>query len=226
MDAAVSDPLVYTGADRLEFALRAVDISTRATPPNLTVRACLITDPACERPITNALSADAEGIVHVPLTVGVSCFLEIQGDGIAPSLLVFPGPLSEDLARLLESRAVVVVPRESPESAPIPIRTQATPDTGTLLVTVYDCAGRGAAGVRLELNGPAVPFSIVDGLPIMNQNTTTTYATAGFINVEPGVSVVSGYRVDSGGFIGQDAVLIRAGWDTLANMLPEPHVSP
>lgn len=219
--AAVEDPFVYSDAASLTLSIQVIDIFTRATPSNLTVRACLITDLACERPITTDLSADADGVVNVPLAVGVSGFLELRADGIAPGLFVLPGPLSVELAALLASRAVVVVSGDSEESSAIPIRAQSMTDTGTLIVNVFDCEGRGAAGVRLEIDTPGLPFSIIDGLPILNQQTTTSYATAGFFNVTPGVAIVSGYRVDTGEIVGRDAVPVRPGWDTLVTMLPE-----
>lgn len=93
-------------------------------------------------------------------------------------------------------------------------------------LTVFDCAGSAAAGVRVELDTPAVPFAIIDGLPITNQRTTTSYATVGFFNVGPGVSVVSGYRADTGDIVGRDAIPVRAGWDTLVTMMPEQGLEP
>jgi hypothetical protein len=223
---AVDDPLVYSEATSLALAIQVIDIFTRATPPNLQVRACLITDLACERPITTDLSADAHGIVNVPLAIGLSGFLELTADGVAPGLFVLPGPLSVELSRLLGSRAVVLVPDGSPAGPALPIRTQSTADTGTLLVTVFDCAGRGADGVRLEVDSPAVPFAIIDGLPIINQRTTTSYAIAGFINVAPGVAVVSGYRTDTVEIVGRAAIPVRPGWDTLVTLLPQQGLEP
>lgn len=224
--APLADPLVYSQATRVLLSIHVIDIFTRATPPNLKVRACLITDLDCERPITADLSADAQGVVNVPLVAGVSGYLELRGDGMAPGLLVLPGPFSPELAVLLGSRAVVLVSDGSAPNAAIPIRSRAMPGTGTLLVTVVDCAGNGAAGVRLEIDSPALPFAIVDGLPIVDEDTTTSYATAGFVNVPPGVAFVSGYRDDTDQIVGSHAVPVRSGWDTLIHLLPDPGVEP
>ncbi len=221
---ATNDPLVYAEATSLALSIQVIDIFTRATPPNLKVRACLITDLACERPISVDLAPGVDGIVNIPLAIGVSGFLELTAQGMAPGLLVLPGPLSVELSLLLASRAVVLIPNES-STAP-GLRTQSAPDTGTVLVTVFDCTGSGAAGVRVEVDSPAVPFAIIDGLPITNQSTTTSYATVGFFNVAPGVAVVSGYRADTGGIVGRDAIPVRAGWDTLVTMLPEQGLAP
>lgn len=223
---AVDDPLVYSEATSLVLSIQVIDIITRETPPNLRVRACLITDLGCERPITPNLSADAEGIVNVPLATGLSGFLELTADGFGPGMFVLPGPLTLELAALLRSRAVVLVPTDSLESAVIPIRMASASQTGTLLVTVFDCDGRGADGVRIEVDTPALPFAIIDGLPIVDQRTTTSYATVGFINVEPGVAIVSGYRTDTGAIVGREAIPVRPGWDTLVSMLPEQGLEP
>ncbi len=221
----VRDPFVYSEATSLALSIQVIDIFTRSVPPNLKVRACLITDLECERPISADLSADADGIVTVPLAVGVSGFLELTADGVAPEVFVLPGPLSLELVTLLRSRPLILVSTGDAGST-LPIRAQATPDTGILTITVFDCDGKGAAGVRLEVDAQTVPYSIIDGLPILNERTTTSNAVVGFINVMPGVTVVRGYRADTGQIVGRVAVPVRAGWDTLAYMLPEPGLVP
>lgn len=216
----VTDPLAYSEAPRLTLALNVLDISTRTVPSNLAVRACLITDLDCTRPITDTLQADATGIVTIPLAVGMTAYLEIEADGIAPALFPLPGTLSQELAALLQQQPLVVIPSGA-ESIAEPIRSQSEPTAGSVVVTVSDCAGQAAAGVRLELDTAAVPFSIVDGLLVMNRSTTTASAVAGFVNVTPGVAIIKGYRVDTGQVFGEDAAPVRPGWDTLVRMLPD-----
>jgi hypothetical protein len=219
--SAISDPLVYSEAASLRLALGVIDITTRRPPPGLKVRACLITDLGCERPLTESLSVNEDGVVTVPLAVGLSGFLELTGDGVAPALFILPSPLSEPVAAVLQNQPVILIPDGAEPGSATVLRGPSDPATGTLVVTVFDCAGQAAAGVRLELDTLALPFAIVDGLPVTNQDTTTSYATAGFVNVTPGVAIVSGYRADTGQRVGQDAVPVRAGWDTLVSMLPE-----
>ncbi len=219
--STISDPLVYSEAASLRLTLGVIDIATRRPPPGLRVRACLITDLGCERPLTESLSVSEDGVVTVPLAVGLSGFLELTGDGVAPALFILPSPLSQQVATLLQSQPVILIPNGAEPNTATALRMPSDPAAGTLVVTAFDCAGQPAAGVRLELDTVALPFAIVDGLPIMNQTTTTSYATAGFVNVTPGVAVVRGYRADTGQLVGQDAVPVRPGWDTLVSMLPE-----
>jgi hypothetical protein len=216
----VTDPLVYADAVSIPLSLSVLDIGTRAAPSNLEVRACLITDLDCERPISDALGADADGVVTIPLALGVTGYLEIRGDGITPALFPLPGTLSSELAGLLERQPLVVIP-SGVESIASPIRSQSEPGAGSVVVTVSDCDGQAAPGVRLELDTIALPFSIVDGLLVMNQSTTTDSAVAGFINVMPGVAIIRGYREATGQVFGEDAAPVRPGWDTLVRMLPD-----
>jgi hypothetical protein len=216
----VTDPSVDADAVSIPLSLNVLDIGTRVAPSNLEVRACLITDPDCERPISDALGADADGVVTIPLALGITGYLEIRGDGITPALFPLPGMLSSGLAGLLERQPLVVIP-SGVDSIASPIRSQSEPGAGSVVVTVSDCDGQAAPGVRLELDTAAVPFSIVDGLLVMNQSTTTGSAVAGFINVMPGVAIIRGYRAATGEVFGEDTAPVRPGWDTLVRMLPD-----
>lgn len=207
-------------ADRLDYSLRVMSLVSRALPVNLRVRACFMADLGCVQPLTPPLGPDSEGIVRVPLPVNFAGYLEVTSDDVSSSLVVFPTALSRAVAALLEEQPILLAPREPGTAFADALRTLSSPSTGTLVLSVLDCAGQGASGIRVLLDPPATPFSVIDGLPVAGRDTTTTYGVAGFFNVAPGVVVASGYIAATGEQVHQNALLVRAGWDSIASLLP------
>jgi hypothetical protein len=95
------------------------------------------------------------------------------------------------------------------------------PGAGVVSMNTFDCVGPAAPGVRLELNAAAVPFSFIDGLPVAFRDTTTDDGAAGFANVLPGLVVVKGFRAGTTDLIGLETVLVRAGWVSVSNLMPQ-----
>jgi hypothetical protein len=215
------NPVMSPNGPPIEYPIQARDFLSGQTPSNLRIRACFRPDVNCTRPATDWLLPDAAGIVTLPLTEGFTGYVEIMGDDEVPTIYMFPAPLTEELVAALSTVSVSVLPLDALLAFGENSQLVLDPAAGVVSVNTFDCAGPSAPDVRLEINVPAVPFSFVDGLPIAGIDTTTDEGSAGFVNVLPGLVVVSGFRTDTMDRIGLETVLVRALWVTVASMMPQ-----
>lgn len=220
-DQVDGNPIMPSNGPPLDYAVMAVDFLSGMTPPNLRIRACYRGDISCNRPATEAVAPDAEGIVTLPLSLGFNGFLEIESDDMVPTLFVFPGALTLELAATVGPVPIALLPFQALMAFGQSSQLDLNPEAGIVSMNAYDCAGPNAAGVRLELNASAVPFAFVDGLPIAFQDTTTAEGTAGFANVLPGLVVVRGFRSDTSQLVGLETILVRTGWVTVGTLMPQ-----
>lgn len=205
----------------LDYSVRAIDFVSGRTPTNMLIRACYRSDLGCSRPATSRIAPDAEGLVTLPLSEGFNGYLEITSDDMVPTILAFPAALSPQLASLIESMTVAMLPPDVLLGFAAASQLDLDPGSGVLSVNAYDCTGPYAAGVRLELNAPAIPFMFVDGLPLAFRDTTTDEGSGGFANVLPGLVVVRGFDSATMQQVGLETVPVRAQWVTVASLLPQ-----
>jgi len=220
-DSAEPSPVMGPNPLPLDYSVFVVDFITGMTPRNLRVRACYRGDIDCVRPATDQLAPDENGIVVLPLSVGFNGFLELTGDDVVPSILVFPDSLFPELIAQLEPIPVALLTYQALLAFGESSQTMLDPQSGVISMNVFDCIGPDAANVRLELNVPALPFAFVDGLPIAFLDTTTEDGTVGFANVLPGLVVVRAFRTETAELVGLETVLVRRGWLTFGNMMPQ-----
>ena len=219
--AEAGNPIMPGAGAPLDYSVRALDFISGRTPTNMLIRACYRGDLQCSRPVTDYFAPDADGIVTLPLTEGFTGYLEITSDDMVPTLLVFPAALTRELATLIESMTVAMLPPEILLEFAGASQLELNADTGVLSVNAYDCNGPYAAGVRLELNAPAVPFMFVDGLPLAFRDTTTDEGSGGFANVLPGLVVVRGFDAATMQEVGLETVPVRSQWVTVASLMPQ-----
>jgi hypothetical protein len=214
-------PAMNPNGPPLDLVIDVRDYLTGTAPVNLRVRACFRPDLACTRPATDWLTPDAAGIVAVPLNEGFSGYLEITGDDEVPTLYVLPIALTPELAIALQAVTISLLPLDILLTFGEAYQLELNPGAGVVSMNTFDCAGPSAPGVRLELNAAAVPFSFIAGLPVAFEDTTTDDGAAGFANVLPGLVVVKGFRGDTTDLVGLETVLVRAGWVSVSNLMPQ-----
>jgi hypothetical protein len=215
------NPVMNPNGPPLDFPVEVRDYVTGATPANLRVRACFRPDLACARPATDWFTPDQNGMVTLPLTEGFSGYFEITGDDEIPTLYVLPAALTPELVNALQAVTVSLLPLDVLLKFGEAFQLELDPATGVLSMNTFDCAAPSVPSVRLELNAAAVPFSFIDGLPVAFEDTTTDDGAAGFANVLPGLVVVKGFRAGTAELIGLETVLVRAGWVSVSNLMPQ-----
>ena len=215
------NPIVPGAGAPLDYSLRALDFLSGRTPIRLLVRACYRGDFSCARPVTPHIGPDADGVVTLPLHEGFKGYLEITGDEMVPTLLMFPAALSDELAARMSQLNVALLPPDALAAFAQASEIELDPATGVLSINTYDCSGPMAPGVRLELDAPGVPFMFVDGLPLAFRDTTSDEGSGGFANVAPGLVIVRGFDGDTSQQVGLETVLVRARWVTVASLMPQ-----
>lgn len=215
------NPVMNPNGPPLDFPVEVRDYVTGATPANLRVRGCFRPDLACARPATDWVTPDETGMVTMPLNEGFSGYLEITGEDEIPTLYVLPAALTPELAQALQAVTVSLLPLDVLLQFGAAFELDLDPGSGVVSMNTFDCSAPSVPGVRLELNAAAVPFSFIDGLPVAFQDTTTDDGAAGFANVLPGLVVVKGFRAGTAELVGLETVLVRAGWVTVSNLMPQ-----
>lgn len=214
-------PAMNPNGPPLDFPVDVRDYFTGATPPNLRVRACFRPDVACIQPATDWLTPDETGMVTLPLSEGFSGYLEITGENEIPTLYVLPAALTPELVQALQSVTISLLSLDALLAFGEVSQLELDPGAGLLSMNTFDCAGSIAPGVRLELNAAAVPFAFIRGLPEAGEDTTTDDGAAGFANVLPGLVVVRGFLAGTTEQLGLETVLVRAGWVSISNLMPQ-----
>jgi hypothetical protein len=218
---AAGNPVMNPNAAPLDLPIQVRDYITGIVPTELRIRACFRADVACSQPATDWLEPDETGLFTLPLSEGFSGYLEITARDEIPALYVLPAPLTPELVQTLQSVAIALLPPDALLAFGQVSQLELDPGAGILSINTFDCTGPAAPGVRLELNAAAVPFSFIDGLPVAFEDTTTDDGTAGFANVVPGLAVVKGFRAASMDLVGVETVLVRAGWVSISNLMPQ-----
>ncbi len=208
----VPEPMLVSVASQERWVLSAqvLSLTTGEAVAGVRVRACVLADVTCATPVAD-VSATLDGWVDIGLLTSFNGYLELTGPGILPTLVYFTRLSASSLS--YQNPLVVV---ETDLVAPLANVVGATfdPDLGILVVRAFDCQGRPFAGVQVTHNRGGIRWFFVDGLPSRDAEVTGAEGMGGFINVEPGVSLVSVQTVQ-GDYLARDkSVVIRPGWFT------------
>lgn len=204
----------------LELALSAVDFVTAAPVEGLRVRACFRADVGCANPLSDERAPADDGRIQVSADPGFNGYLELLAEGMLPTLLFFSAPWSSALLAQLQRTPVRLLPRPTLQALGSTARIQLDPAGGVLGVYAYDCGGTAAPGVRLELDTGAVRYTFVNELPVVDQDVTSEQGLAGFVNVPPGVVVVSSFAEGQPEALSVESLLVRGGWLSSVSLLP------
>jgi hypothetical protein len=219
---AVGSAAQPSGADDQAPLTYVVDIEHFITGQPLTaarVRACFRADVSCGSPLSEAVVEGSTSRVQVAAYEGFNGYLEITAAGMLP-YLVFFGPWSPALLAELDPVPLRVLPEQALQALGSTANLPLDPGAGVVAVATLDCAGASAGGVRLELDRGAVPYAFVDDLPVINRDSTSSQGLAGFVNVPPGIVVVTGYRDGVSEPVGVESMLVRPGWVSSSFLLP------
>jgi hypothetical protein len=204
----------------LTYSFSVVDFVSAAPVERVRVRACFRPDVRCESPASAEVGPGSDGRVQVTTFGGFNGYLELVGEGMLPQLLFFSAPWSPVFLAQPQRQTVQLLPARALLALGDSARLPLDPESGVIAVTAYDCAGSAAAGVRLEIDTGSVPYAFVDDLPVANQDSTSEQGLAGFVNVPPGVVVVSGFPHGRAETVSVESLLVRTGWLSSASLQP------
>jgi hypothetical protein len=202
----------------IQITYRFVDYATGAPLVGLSVQACSTTAPSCLQPIVPPTQTDAAGTAVLTFEGSFDGYAEIRGP-LIPTVSLFLPVLTNDMA-------VTDVPIPSTEALPTFIGTRAPPraDASALFVSVFDCNGSAASGVRLSV-APSADSSGPQYFvgKILSETATATatdgsgsYAGGVFENVKAGTALTVNATVAVSSLSYPPAlVLARAGTNTI-----------
>ncbi|MEY2933976.1 MAG: hypothetical protein RL033_4725 [Pseudomonadota bacterium] len=218
---AVDSAAGLVGTDSQEpltYSFTLLDFTTRQPLDGVHIRTCIRADVNCDNPLGEASSG--VGVAQVSAYEGFNGYLELTVPGMLPSLLFFAAPWSAELLAELAGVPVGLLPQVSLQALGGVANVQLDPLAGVVAVTTLDCTAAYAGGVRLELDRGAIPYAFVDDLPVVNRDFTSAQGVAGFVNVMPGIVVVSGFRADVSEPVSVESMLVRTGWVSQSFLLP------
>jgi hypothetical protein len=198
-------------------------ISSMKVLPGIEAQLCRKLDATCENPVGSMATSDETGLVTLQVEKGFDGFVQLTGSKIAPSMYFLTPPASGDLD-------LPMVPLASPLGASQIVlqaggNTWAKDTSGIVLLTAFDCLGKGAAGINFSIGGAPDPntfiFYLVKSLPTTNTSVTDDTGYGGLVNVPAGVRTVSALLGGpSGHKIGEISILVRAGYVSYSSVTP------
>jgi hypothetical protein len=198
---------------RLVQSIQILNMVNGAVIPELFVRGCTQRDVECTAPVTERLPVGADGWIDMPLYEGFTGYLEITGDTLLSTALFYPDPLVA--GQEVYSTSVGLLERASVPSLTGATGTRQEDAFGLVVLRSLDCEGEGALGVRYSIDKPGSSWYFVDGLPSSGASETADSGLGGFINVAPGVAIVTAELSSAGSpIVAPTSVLVRAGWMT------------
>ena len=210
-------PLPLPGAlgASIVYSIRLVDLATGNAMPEVTVRACGLTDITCDAPVTDVIDTDEEGYANVPLTANFRGYLEVQ----SPRAVSYLIPLPEGGLRTMRDFPMSMISLESFGALVSALRINPDPTLGAIGFRAFDCQGQTAGGVVLQTTTGGVPWYFENGLPNTERGLTDQQGLGGFIGTTPGVTVLEG-ELSDGTPTATKSIIVRAGWMTAGYLRP------
>lgn len=213
---APATPVVQVDMNRpLAYRGTWLDIVTRAAPPNLRARACGISDPECNAPLTPFIAADTSGVLQLPLFHGFAGYLEVLSDTTVPTVAFFPATLTANTSTVFQEP----VPRTLVQPGGLISLAQVNgieivPTAGYVVMFSLNCFESLTANVEFSLNDQAAAtrYYFANQFPSITLETTTPDGIGGFVNVPSGVATVSATRFSTRELIRAATVFVRPGW--------------
>ena len=201
----------------VSFSLHLYDPTTRATPPQSSVRACNRFDLDCAAPVDGPAEPAQDGLIHLSLPQGFAGFLEVTSPAIIPALYFFNPALESD-----RQDEFIVVGLDTARALASSGNVALDPELGMIAVRTMDCTGELSGGVQFSNDKGGVPFAFVDGLPVVGYVVSNGDGIGGFVNVPPGLVVLQGQEAGSSRLSGKASVLVRKGWFAYGDLNPAP----
>ncbi|HWO12641.1 MAG TPA: hypothetical protein VNN80_24255 [Polyangiaceae bacterium] len=203
-------PPAALGTTTVTFTMFVADTVTREPPPGLVVSACSPLDIECASPMVDDIRPEADGFIRAQVPRNFAGFFLVTSDQTVPAVLYVDGAVEED---------ITAAPMLLIGQAPFQALTQSQgvsidPQMGHLHLRAFDCSSTLAAGIRFTNDRGGQPFAFVDALPVVGQTVTDAQGTAGFINVLPGLAVVTSVRANDGVVTKTASGQVRSGWFT------------
>jgi hypothetical protein len=185
----------------ISLTYRFADYETFQPIAGLRVRVCGATDLQCRSPVGPVVTTDATGAAVIHLgSNSFDGYAEISGAEY-PTILSLHPPLSKDFVANL-----VPIPKTKTFDGLVNELAPLQPDRSTIIMTVNDCAGARAPGVRLAIEpvDGATPFYFANRIPSSAATETDVigaFAAGGFVNVRTNTAVTVHATVAGNGLL-------------------------
>jgi hypothetical protein len=163
--------------------------------------------------------SDSEGNVAFDIPAAFTGFVSFTRSDLTPGVYFLNPAVNSDLDAL----PVQVVTPDLVKALTGIVGSPQQDANGLMLLSVFDCDGKGAAGVSFTAQGPATPpvtFYSISGLPQANATGTDTAGYGGFVNVPPGAVGVTATINASKRSMPVDSVVVKAGTITYSRLVP------
>ena len=181
-------PAPATGPN-IKLTYRFIDYPFLERVPNLTVRACNVPDPAftcASSPGQGTTNAPGEAVLALEKNF-FDGYAQVSGPDYGTTLIYLPR-LTKDFVGFFGIPSEATFDALAAQGA-MPTGEALKPERGNLVVSVIDCAGGAAAGVKLtiEPSEGSTPFYFKEGSPERDAQMTDDDANVGgyggFLNV-------------------------------------------
>jgi hypothetical protein len=198
-----------------EVTIPLIDLITHQPLEGVTADLCQKVDVACASPTATTVTA-ADGVVRLMVPANFSGYVSMSSEMIVPSRYFFNPAIDRDQEIPQLSLSI------PPARAAILQQIGGDAALGDILLTVADCTGVAAEGVRLTLVPNAddtIGYYLVGGLPSTEATETDSTGYGGFTNLRSGTYNVTGALGD-GTELGTISLVVEEGAITWSRIAP------
>jgi len=208
-----------TGTGPFHVTFHLTDVLKGEAQVGVTATLCKKLDVDCELPVGSPGSSDAEGNVAFDVDKGFNGYVSFARADVTPGLFFFDGAVDRDLLAL----PVQVLTPPIVDALTKTAGSPQMPDRGVVLLSTFDCKSAGAPGVSYAaqgLDGTALAFYSIGGLPTANASATDSAGYGGFVNVLPGTIAITATVNETHRDLETISLIVRAGTITYSRLVP------
>ncbi len=183
--------------------------------PGVLVAGCASLDVECATPLAGGVSDEA-GELALSFEEGFQGVIELQAEGFVPTRVYLPGPVLVDGPFRIDLLPVTAF-QGLADTGGVSLR----PEMGHVMLLVFDCEYRPAAGVRFENDTGGLGFYWAGEIPTSRTQATDAVGWGGFVNVPPGMVRVDTVIDATDEVFAERLVVVRGGWLNALYLAPD-----
>lgn len=209
----VPEPATEPGP--FEVTIPLIDLISQQPLEGVTANLCQKVDVVCSSPTATTVTG-ADGVVRLMVPANFSGYVSMSSPTIVPARYFFNPSIDRDQAI---PQLSISIP---PARAAILQQIGGDAALGDILLTVADCTGAPAEGVRFTLvpgDGDTIGYYLVGGLPTRDATATDETGYGGFTNLRSGTYSVTG-TMEDGTELGTISLVVEEGSIAWSRIVP------
>jgi hypothetical protein len=204
------EPAPIPATPMVDLIVPVIDALQLSYVPDVPLVACSKLDYECAQPVVKAMTG-TDGRAKLSVPANFSGYVQqVESTSYGPGLYFPPALLPMDK----ELRNFPIFRNGSTAALGLALGAALDPERGHIMLVSEDCMGNAVPGVAFttpQADTKTVQFYVRGQIPTTSAVDTPPEGTGGYMNLPPGVVVITAKEVKSGIELSTTTVLVRAG---------------